>query len=111
MLTLLQDLEEEISTVYTDEFVAEPDHDYNIFMNGGKTYSREEFKDYTHNILKSLQTYRGIVAHDFQILIPYPPVILFGTSIASVRYMCDTRDRRYTEHVSNIYKIKSCPDP
>ena len=56
MLTLFQDLEEEESLTYTDEFVVELDHDYDAYLNGGKTYSREEVKVHTHGLLKSLRT-------------------------------------------------------
>ena len=54
MLTLFQDLEEEDSHTYTENFVAELDEGYDSFLNGGKTYSREEVKTKTQVLLKSL---------------------------------------------------------
>ncbi len=56
MLTLFQNLEEENSTTHTDEFVAELDQDYDAYLNGGKTYSKEEVKVHTHELIKSLRT-------------------------------------------------------
>lgn len=56
LLTLFQDLEEEEGLTYTEGFVAELDQEYDSYLKGNKTYSREEVKIHTQDLLESLRS-------------------------------------------------------
>lgn len=53
MLTLFRNMNEEDSLTYSDEFIVEPDKDYDEYLNGGKTYSRKEVEKHTTQLIKS----------------------------------------------------------